>query len=79
MRITELSKLTGATTDQIRYLERKSYIDPSWIKLNRRKVRNYTNDDARVIMIFMKYFNEGFRYEAAYQKALDELQSPRLV
>lgn len=79
MRITELAKRTGASTDQIRYLERKRFINPSWVHLNRRRVRDYTDNDAYKAETIIKYLEQGFRYDVAYQKAMEELQSSRLI
>ena len=79
MRITELARLTGATTDQIRYLERKRYIHPSWVNLNKRRVRNYNDGDAHKVVTIIKYLYQGFRYDIAYRKAMEEMQNPRLI
>lgn len=79
MHITELARRTGGTIDQIRYLERKGYIESSWVQLNNRRVRNYTESEVKKIEIVVKYLHQGFRYDVAYQKAIEEMQSPRLI
>ena len=79
MRITQVSKLVGATTDEIRYLESKGYIQSRRILLMKRGVRDYAESEVRKIELIIKYRREGFELEAAYQKALEELQRPRLI
>ena len=79
MRITQVPKLVGATTDEIRYLESKGYIQGRRILLMKREVRDYAESEVRKIELIIKYRREGFELEAAYQKALEELQRPRLI
>ena len=79
MRITELAKHLGTTEHQIRYLERKGYIEPNWILLESRRVRQYPDSEVLKTELIVKYLSQGFRYDIAYQKAKDELRRPRLV
>jgi len=79
MRITELSKRFGITTDQIRYLERKGYIQSTWTYLSKRKIRYYTNQDINKLELLTKYLDLGFRYDIAYQKTTEEMQNPQLL
>jgi len=79
MHITELSKDTGATVDQIRYLERKGYVQAEWKQLSKRKVRFYPESQVATIQSIMKYFNLGYRYDVAYRKTIEEVQKPRLL
>jgi DNA-binding transcriptional MerR regulator len=79
MRITEIAKLIGATTDQIRYLESKGYVHGGRIMLDKRQVRDYAESEVQKIELIIKYRRQGFEIEAAYRKALDELHRPRLI
>ena len=79
MRITELAKMASSNTDQIRYLERKGFIQSKSQQIRVRKVRDFSEIEARKALLIMQYCSVGYRLEAAYQKALDELQQPRLV
>ena len=79
MHITELARRTGGTIDQIRYLERKRYIEPSWVQLKNRYVRDYPESEVHKVEIIVQYLCQGFRYDVAYQKAMEEIQSPRLI
>ena len=79
MRITEAAKQTGATTDQVRYLERKGFVRSCWVQLKQRRVRDYSGDDLVRIQTIVKYLDQGFRLDAAYQRALDEILQPPLI
>ena len=79
MHITQLAKRTGATPDQVRYLERKGFIKPRWVRLKERRVRDYSEAEVRKIELILKYLNQGFKHDVAYQKAVEEMQRPRLL
>ena len=79
MRITEVSRQTGASPDLIRYLEAKGFITADRIVVHTRKVRDYSESTLTTIGLIVKYLNQGFKYDVAYQKALDERRQPRLV
>ncbi len=79
MRITELSKRFGITTDQIRYLERKGYVESTWTQLDKRKVRYYPKREINKLELLIKYLDQGFRYDVAYQKTIEEMQNPQLL
>jgi DNA-binding transcriptional MerR regulator len=78
MRLNQVSSLTGLPTDQIRYLEKKGFVKPIWKQLKERRVREYPEDEVQKIQVLAKYLNQGFKYEVAYDKALNEIQRPRL-
>lgn len=79
MRLTAVAKQFGILPDQIRWLEKKGYIEPGWILLKRRRVRDYPEDEVRKIGRIVKYRRRGFEHDVAYQKAMEELSNPRLV
>ncbi len=79
MRITEVARRTGATPDQVRYLEKKKYIRSRWKRLKTRRVRDYSATEVCKIAHIMHYLAQGFKYDIAYQKAREELAQPRLV
>ena len=78
IRITEFAKKTGASVDELHYLERKGFINPVMAKLKRRMVRQYPDTDIRKLQLTIKYRRDGFTWDVAFQKALQELQNPRL-
>jgi DNA-binding transcriptional MerR regulator len=79
VRITEIAKQLGALPDEIKWFEKKGYIKPSWTLLRNRRVRDYPDIEVRKIELIVKYRREGFEHDVAYQKAMDEMESPRLV
>jgi len=79
MYITELAKDTGASVDQIRYLEKKGFVESTWMKLRKRKVRFYSEEEALKVRSIIKYLSQGYRYDVAYEKAIEEIQKPQLI
>jgi len=78
IRITELARKTGASVDELHYLEKKGFVSPVRMELKQRKVRQYPEADIRKLQLTIHYRREGFTWDAAYQKALQELEHPRL-
>lgn len=78
IRITELARRTGASVDELRYLERKGFVSPIRARLKRREVRQYQDRDVPKLQLTIKYRRQGFTWDVAFEKALAELQSPRL-
>jgi hypothetical protein len=78
LRITEMARQTGASVDEIRYLEQKGFIKPGRTRLNKREVREYPEQDIRIIEIIIKYRRQGFTWNVAFQKARQEIDKPAL-
>ena len=78
MRVTALAKSTGASTDELRYMERKGFIAAVRTLIKKREVRQYPDGDVRKIMLIVKYRRQGFTWDAAFQKARRELENPPL-
>jgi DNA-binding transcriptional MerR regulator len=76
--ITELARTTGASVDELRYLETKGFVEPSRRRLKLRVVREYQEADVRKIELIIKYRRQGFTWDIAFQKAIRELESPSL-
>ena len=79
MRKVEIFKATGATPDEVRYYEKKGFVRSRWKKLRERRVRDYPKGEVRKIELITKYRREGFELAAAYRKAKEELEQPRLI
>jgi DNA-binding transcriptional MerR regulator len=77
-RITELARLTGASVDEIRYLETKGFITSKRVRVLTRRVREYPDSDIRRVQTIVAYRRQGFTWDAAYQRALKELENPTL-
>ncbi len=78
MRIVELARETGASVDELRYMERKGFINPIRAKLKQREVRIYEDGDMRKVQLIIKYRRQGFTWDVALKKALRELENPPL-
>jgi len=78
IRITELAKKTGATVDELHYLEKKGFVSSKPLELKQRRVRQYPDADILKLQLTIKYRRQGFTWDAAYQRALQELENPRL-
>ena len=76
--ITELARIVGASVDELRYLERKGFVSPTRTRLKRREVRQYQEADIRKVELIIKYRRQGFTWDAAFEKALRELENPPL-
>jgi len=78
LRITEMSKATGASEDEIRYLEKKGFIKAVRTRLKSRRVRQFKDEDIRTTEIIIKYRRQGFTWDTAFQKARQEIERPAL-
>jgi len=79
MRITEFARKTEATIDELRYIEKKGFITSGRTRLKRREVRQYQETDVRKIELIIKYRRQGFTWDTAYNKALQEMEKPSLL
>jgi DNA-binding transcriptional MerR regulator len=79
MRITEFARKTGATIDELRYIEKKGFITSGRTRLKQREVRQYPETDIRKIELIIKYRRQGFTWDTAFHKALQEMEKPSLL
>ena len=79
MRIIQVAKSTGATPDEIRYFEKKGYIKSRRMRLKTRQVRDYSAAEIDKVELIIKYRRQGFEHAAAYARAIQELEKPRLI
>jgi DNA-binding transcriptional MerR regulator len=78
LRITELARKTGASVDEVHYLEKKGFIKSIKSRLTQREVRQFQDADARKIQLIIKYRRLGFTWDVAFQKAQQEHNKPTL-
>ena len=78
LRITELARKTGASVDEVHYLEKKGFIKSIKSRLKKRDVRHFQDADTRKIQLIIKYRRQGFTWDVAFQKAQQELNKPTL-
>ena len=79
MRVTEVARWTGATSYEIRYCERKGFMQAGTTRLKERLVRDYPEAELQKIRLIVKYRRQRFRHDTAYEKALEEIERPRLI
>jgi DNA-binding transcriptional MerR regulator len=77
-RITELARSTGASVDEIRYLETKGFIESVRVRVHTRRVREYGESDVRKVQAIIKFRRQGYTWDAAFGKAMKEMQNPTL-
>jgi DNA-binding transcriptional MerR regulator len=63
LRITELARKTGASVDEVHYLEKKGFIKSVKSRLTQRDVRHFQDTDTRKIQLIIKYRRQGFTWE----------------
>ena len=78
LRITEVARKTGASVDELRYIERKGFINSVRRRLVNREVRQYRDAEVNKIELIIKYRRQGFTWDTAYKKALQEKEKPSL-
>lgn len=78
IRITKLARLSGASVDELRYLEKKGFIKSIRTQLKQRRVREYQDGDIRKLELIIKYKRQGFTWDTAFHKALVEMKNPSL-
>ncbi|MDD5190169.1 MAG: MerR family transcriptional regulator [Dehalococcoidales bacterium] len=78
LRMTETAKITAASVDEIRYLEKKGFIKSIKTRLKQRQVRQFTEEDIRTAELIIKYRRQGFTWDTAFQKARQEIERPAL-
>ncbi len=79
MRIVELARITGASVDELRYMETKGFVIPVRTRLKLREVRQYEEPDVKKVQLIIKYRRHGFTWDAAFQRAVKELENPLLL
>ena len=78
LRITELARKTGASVDEVHYLEKKGFVKSIKSRLTKRDVRHFQDADTRKLQLIIKYRRQGFTWDVAFQKAQLELNKPTL-
>ncbi len=78
MRTSDILKKLNIPRHKLYYLEQKGYIKPKRIPMGELEAREYTEEDFRKLELIWKYLQSGFKHKIAYQKAMEDLQSPKL-
>ncbi len=78
MRITQMSRTTGASVDELRYMEKKGFLQAVIIQIKRRQVRDYREEDVEKVKSIIRHRRQGFTWDTAYQKTAQDFSRPRL-
>ena len=78
MRTSEVLKKLNIPRHKLYYLEQKGYIRPKRTQMGELETREYSEEEFKKLELIWKYLQGGFKYKIAYQKALEELQNPKL-
>ncbi|MFP3871242.1 MAG: MerR family transcriptional regulator [Syntrophobacteria bacterium] len=60
------------------YLEQKAFVKPRTEQRGEKTFRYYSEAEVEKVRLIWKYLRQGFRYRAAYERAMAELQQPLL-
>ncbi|MCX5906120.1 MAG: MerR family transcriptional regulator [Deltaproteobacteria bacterium] len=78
MRTSEVLKRLNIPRHKLYYLEQKGYVKPTRIPMGDLETREFTEEEFKKLELIWKYLQSGFKYKIAYQKAIEELQNPKL-
>lgn len=76
---TQVVAEVGIPRQRLYYLEQKAFVKPEKEQRGEKVFRFYSEVEVEKVRLIWKYLKQGFRYRAAYEKAIAELQQPRLV
>jgi DNA-binding transcriptional MerR regulator len=65
----------GIPRQKLYYLEQKGFVEPTTEQRGEKLFRYYSQSEVEKIRLIWKYWQQGFRYRVAYQKALRDLES----
>jgi DNA-binding transcriptional MerR regulator len=78
MRTSDILKKLNIPRHKLYYLEQKGYIKPKRIPMGELEAREYSEEDFKKLELIWKYLQSGFKHKIALQKAMEELDSPKL-
>lgn len=76
---TQVVAEIGIPRQRLYYLEQKAFVNPQKEQRGEKTFRFYPEPEVEKVRLIWKYLKEGFRYGAAYERAIAELRQPRLV
>ena len=76
---SEVVSEVGIPRQKLYYLEQKAFIKPETERRGEKTFRFYPDREVEKIRAIWKYLRQGFRYRAAYERALEELKQPKLL
>ncbi len=78
MRTSDILRKLNIPRHKLYYLEQKGYVKPKRIPMGELETREYSEEEFKKLELIWKYLQSGFKHKIAYQKAMEELQSPKL-
>jgi len=78
MRTSDILKKLNIPRHKLYYLEQKGYIKPKRIPMGELESREYSDEEFRKLELIWKYLQSGFKHKIAYEKAMEEMESPKL-
>ena len=78
MRTSDILRKLSIPRHKLYYLEQKGYVKPKRIPMGELETREYSEEEFKKLELIWKYLQSGFKHKIAYQKAMEELQSPKL-
>ena len=76
---SEVVNEVGIPRQKLYYLEQKAFVNPETEWRGEKTFRFYPDREVEKIRTIWKYLKQGFRYRVAYERALEELQQPKLL
>ena len=76
---SEVVSEVGIPRQKLYYLEQKAFVKPETERRGEKTFRFYSDREVEKIRAIWKYLRQGFRYRAAYERALEELRQPKLL
>ncbi len=76
---SEVVNEVGIPRQKLYYLEQKAFVKPETERRGEKTFRFYPDREVEKIRAIWKYLRQGYRYRAAYERALEELKQPRLL
>jgi DNA-binding transcriptional MerR regulator len=76
---SEVVSEVGIPRQKLYYLEQKAFVKPETERRGEKTFRFYSDREVEKIRAIWKYLRQGFRYRAAYERALEELKQPKLL
>jgi DNA-binding transcriptional MerR regulator len=79
MRASELMGIIpGITVDHLHNWERQGYLDPGRISVGRKRIRDYTEREVRLVKAMWSYYQKGLSPRNAYRNAAEEVSKGTL-
>ena len=78
IRTPDLLSKIDIPRQKLYYLEQKGFIKPRKIVIGEKEFREYSDEDVKKVEFIWKYLKKGFKYKIAFEKAMEEMQSPQL-